>query len=245
MLLPPNLFIGELPKDDQPMGDHVRHQLFFIEAEVARFRAALALIERCTQEEQEEKNKRDNEKKNVLGKGDRWQKVQDEYKERVNMFQAWRNMARRDAIFAVWDFFTTLTNIRDSLDACPSLNILVTRPVLESIVKDCSIAFPMRKEARHAASHSADLHQSPEEITKHSVNGRFFNLVTMPDDTVVFTFRPRGAKEAEMISVKITRETLIQLRSLQARLYACFSEAQEKMSGRMLGRMGLKPPDKS
>jgi hypothetical protein len=220
----PNLGIGELPKEDWQSANDVRRAFGELDTYVYRFEACLELIEICQED---------------LAK----QEAED-----IRLRSTWCLIAERDAAITIWDFSTTIYGIRNSLDRCQSLNALVDRPTLEKVLKQLSIDFPDREEARHAAAHPADMKKSSKEIGRHSVDGPIEKGSSLKVDkgakgTFLGNFSADGnvmtTYYGKVVEAKITRESLAKLGAIQAQLYECFRPAEKALMDKVKGRFSL------
>jgi len=237
MFIPPRIPVDELPEQDREQAWHVDKLLASLGTYVDRFSAALELISASEENRLFAKQIRDQDRKNsklIRSDPNAYERIQETYKAKDNLFSTWQWIARRDAIMTIWDFAKTIYEIRRSLDACDSLKGKVSRPQLEKVMAGLSKHFPDRKEARDTAAHPADFtSENPRMVEKHrlkqdfeapgfkTVAGTFLYGVAFGDGSVVFSH------EGTTVQAKVDKQSLDALTALRDEMWACFEEAAE------------------
>jgi hypothetical protein len=231
----PRFMTRELPPEDQAGAFDVQTALMQLDHYARRYKSSLELIDRCLSEKKEAK---DWNAVSIKGSEDFWA-----VRERLHN---WMSIAERDAVITVWDFSTTVYEIRKLLDRCKGLNELVDRPALERVLKNLSERFPDRKKARHAAAHPADMSKTADERSRHSVSGPMeipgFLLMTGDAKNIfisaasvngVVTSTYRG----EVIEAPVTWAGYQALVEIRDELYKCFETASKTLEERMRSRL--------
>jgi hypothetical protein len=242
----PQLDLTSIPAADQDRARDIEILLGGLDKFVTRFEHALLLIERNKREFNDSDSTFRAQRLEAKGRPDYLDVFPSLMKEHMTTGQvllSWSKIAERDMALTIWDFSTTMYNIRKALDACPSVNALVPRPKLEKVLANLSAAFPDRKKMRHAAAHPADLKGTANQQARNSIGGEFegggikisenasvfMSGNSGPDGTVISSYL------GEVVSFKADASTLTALDDLKAQMFACFPNSEPSPLNNPLG----------
>ena len=168
--LPEHAFFG-LPAEENERGRYVNSQLRSMRSEIETFENALALVERCEQEEESIRAERNELRERVPFGSPEWQDVMDRASQAIRLRSSWVLMAARICAMLIHDFQMTMINAKKNIEKCPVLKSRVSIKEMNSAFSLFNQMFPNAEYLRHAAAHPADFFGTPPKAKANSFSG--------------------------------------------------------------------------
>jgi hypothetical protein len=145
----------------------------------------------------------------------------------------WSMVAARDGSMNIYHFGKSIVSAEKSLALCESLVERVDKSRLGKANKLFRQSFPQHERIRHTVGHMAEFMTDPTKSKKHEIKGGWSDATSTvgPHTSFVTSLAGRNfitTYEGNLVSYKISKETLDRLIEVKREFYSGFRNLEDK-----------------